>query len=131
MSSSAEVIFKNAKDKDACWEFLKWFTSDITQLEYGINIESVLGPSGRYATANLSAMKGLGWGYAQLSLLEEQRANSQSFVHIPGSYYTAKEINNAIVISATNTSIIPREKLLEALELIDNELTRKRHEFEK
>lgn len=131
MSSSAEVIFKNAKDKDACWEFLKWFTSDTTQLEYGINIESVLGPSGRYATANLSAMKGLGWGHAQLSLLEEQRANSQSFVHIPGSYYTAKEINNAIVISATDTSIIPREKLLEALELIDNELTRKRHEFEK
>ena len=131
MSSTGEVIFKNAKDKNACWEFIKWFTSYDAQLEYGINIEAVLGPSGRYATANLNAMKGLGWNYSQLTLLEEQRSNSQSFVHIPGSYYTAKEINNAIVSSSTDTSMIPREKLLEALELIDNELERKREEFEK
>ena len=131
MASTGCVIFKNAKDKNACFEFLDWFTGDKAQTEYGIEIESVLGASGRYDTANINAMSGLGWSSSQLSLLEKQRAESVSFVQLPGSYYTAKEINNALVVSVTNTDTIPREKLLEAVELINAELARKRAEFEK
>lgn len=131
MASTGCVIFKNAKDKNACFEFLDWFTGDKAQTEYGIEIESVLGASGRYDTANINAMGGLGWSSSQLSLLEKQRAESVSFVQLPGSYYTAKEINNALVVSVTNTDTIPREKLLEAVELINAELARKRAEFEK
>lgn len=130
MTSTGCVIFKNAKDKQACFEFLDWYTSDETQTEYGIEIESVLGASGRYDTANINAMTGLGWSSSQLALLENQRACSCSFVQLPGSYYTAKEINNALVVSVTDTDTIPREKLLEAVALINDELARKRAEFE-
>ena len=131
MASTGCVIFKNAKDKQACFEFLDWFTGDKAQTEYGIEIESVLGASGRYDTANIAAMSNLGWSSSQLALLEEQRAASVSFVQLPGSYYTAKEINNALVVSVTNTNTIPREKLIEAVDLINAELARKRAEFEK
>ncbi len=129
MTSTGCVIFSNTKNKNECWNFINWFNSAEVQRLFGIDQEAVLGASGRYPTANINAINGLGWTKSQLEMLDTQRRASTSFVQIPGSYYTAKEINNAIVMSVTDTSVMPREKLLESVELIDIELERKRKEF--
>lgn len=129
MTSSAAVAFRGAANTQGCWSFLNWWTDAQTQQDFGWQQEAVLGPSGRYATANLEAMKGLSWGAAQLAMLEDQREQSTSFVQIPGSYYTAKAINNAMVIAVTQEGVNAREELIYWTEQIDRELERKRDEF--
>lgn len=129
MTNTGGVILAGSDNKEAGWKFLKWWTSESIQKQFGLQQEAKLGASGRYATANLDAMKGLLWGAEQLNLLESQRASSTCFNHIPGSYYVGRAINNATVVSVTDTETIPREELIKWNELIENELVRKRKEF--
>jgi ABC-type glycerol-3-phosphate transport system substrate-binding protein len=56
-SSGTSVIMMNqAKDKDAAWEFMKWWTSKDTQVRFGRDMEALLGASARYPTANIEAL---------------------------------------------------------------------------
>lgn len=43
---TACVMFDACEDKEAAWEFLKWFTSADVQAEYGIQLEQDNGRSG-------------------------------------------------------------------------------------
>ncbi|MDR1892443.1 MAG: extracellular solute-binding protein [Oscillospiraceae bacterium] len=129
MTSTAAVIFKTSNKQDAGWDFLSWWTSAVVQRNFGLQQEAVLGSSGRYATANLEAIRQLSWNTRQLDLLELQRRSSDSFVHIPGSYYTGKALNNAMVIAVTQSGAIVREELIKWDEAVDIELERKRREF--
>lgn len=130
MSSTAAVMLSDSDKKEESWEFLTWFTSAETQKNYGLQLEAVLGESGRYATANIEAMSGLMWAAKQLSTLEAQRSKSVSLLQIPGSYYVGKALNNATVLSVTNDEIIAKEELIRWDELIDAEISRKAKEFD-
>lgn len=129
MSSTGAVMLSASDKKEESWKFLKWFTSAEIQRNYGLQLEAVLGESGRYATANIKAMSGLLWQADQLSVLENQRSESISLVQVPGSYYVGKALNNATVISVTNTEKIAKEELSKWDELIDAEISRKSKEF--
>lgn len=129
MSSSGAILLASSKNKENGWEFLKWLTSAQTQRSYGLQLEAVLGASGRYTTANIEAMRGLRWSKKQLTLLESQRSASQSMTNIPGSYYAGKALNSAIVVSVTKEGVISREELTRWDELIDEEIARKSKEF--
>lgn len=129
MTSTAGTVIKSSKNKEASWKFLDWWTSADIQKRFGLQQESLLGPSGRYTTANNEALRGLSWSTSQLVKLEAQRDVSICLTHVPGNYYTGKAINNAMVISVTQEGVIAREELIKWDELIDNELTRKQKEF--
>ena len=117
-----ETVKKNA------WEFMKWWVGTESQVEFGREMESVLGASARYQTANKEALRQLAWSTSQLMVLEEQRKNTRGFPEIAGGYSTTRHITNAIR-KVINEKIDPRESLLTYSRTINEEIRIKRKEF--
>ena len=65
------MMLKNDSDKTKgkSWEFLKWWTSADTQARFGKEMECLMGPVTRYATANLEAFQQLSWSREQLDTI--------------------------------------------------------------
>lgn len=125
---TACIMFKKAKDKDAAWEFMKWFTSDNIQAEYGLELEKVMGPSARYATSNREAFSRIPWTNAEQIKLNNQWDSVEGVPEVPGSYYTPRGIQNAFrttIYDYTNAYETLHEWQLE----IDKEIERKYDEF--
>lgn len=122
------VMFQKTKDKDAAWEFMKWFTSSDTQAKYGNQLESIMGPSARYATANKEAFTQLPWTKDEQSILTAQWKETRGIPQTPGSYYVSRDIANAfrdVTISYKN----PYESLDTWNKDINLEISRKFKEF--
>ena len=122
------------KNEDAavraqCWEFMKWWTNDDTQARFGREMECLMGASARYATANLNAFKQLSWSSAQLEVLELQRQYAKGNREVEGGYYTSRHIVNAMR-KVVNEHTAPRETLLDYNQTINEEIKKKRAEFE-
>lgn len=122
------LIFSNSKDKEASWEFIKWWTLADTQTDYGIEIEALQGASARWATANVEAFRNLPWATRISRVIEEQWVNVQGVPQVAGGYYTARSIDNAIR-SVVNEKENVRETILDFADDIDEEITTKRKEF--
>jgi ABC-type glycerol-3-phosphate transport system substrate-binding protein len=125
---SASIIMETSDHKDQAWEFLKWWMSSDTQSEYGNEIESVLGVSGRVATANLEALGSLPWSSRDYTQLLAQMQEVKAIPEIPGSYYTERNIKNAFY-TVYNNNEDPRETLQDIVKTINSEIDAKREEF--
>ncbi|MCR4875602.1 MAG: extracellular solute-binding protein [Clostridiales bacterium] len=122
VATDDEKVRKNA------WEFIKWWVSEDAQYRFGQEMESILGSSARYQTANTKALRRLGWSNAQLRILEEQMSQTRGFPEIAGGYSTTRHITNAIR-RVINTKEEPRETLLNYARTINEEIRIKRREF--
>ena len=123
-SGSAAVIMRDAKDPEACWKFLEWFTRADTQSEYGNRLENQLGEAARYATANIEAVQLLKWSSQEKEILRLQREQIQEIPEIPGSYYTSRCLDNAfrsVIYDGSN----PRKVFEKQVKIIDSEIKRK------
>ena len=49
----ASLSSKDCKNVEGAWEYIKWFTSTDTMITYGQNVEGVMGPLGRFESANV------------------------------------------------------------------------------
>lgn len=127
-SGTGCAITKISKNKEKAWEFLKWWTSDEIQLKYSERVESILGPLGRLATANIKALKGMVWDTRMTSALDEQLQNIKQIPEVPGGYYVARGIDQAfwnVVEQNQNTT----DMMLEWGAVVDGEIKRKIKEF--
>ncbi len=122
------VATNDEKVKENAWKFMKWWVRDDTQEHFGREMESVLGASARYQTANRKALRRLAWSRRQLKVLEEQMAQTRGFPEIAGGYSTTRHITNAIR-RVINTKEDPRETLLNYARTINDEIRIKRREF--
>nr|AHF24504.1 sugar ABC transporter substrate-binding protein [uncultured bacterium Contig28b] len=122
------VATQDEKVKQSAWEFMKWWVSTEAQVRFGREMESILGASARYQTANRDALKQLAWSSKQLKVLEEQMAHTRGFPEIAGGYSTTRHITNAIR-RVINTKEDPRETLLNYVRTINEEIKIKRQEF--
>lgn len=127
-SGSAVVMFDKAEDKEACWKFMEWLTRADVQAEFGNRIESQLGPSARYATANLEAFGELNWSRDELAVLSAQRAFIREVPELPGSYFTSRCLDNAFRDVLYNNRN-PRTALEKENDTINREILRKREEL--
>jgi len=123
----ASMVLKTEK-QDASWEFFKWWCSAETQARFGRELESVMGASARYATANRTAFEQLSWSAANAVVLRQQWDSVVGTPEVPGGYYTSRHIINA-VRKVINNSEDTRETLLDYTRTINNEITKKRKEF--
>lgn len=125
---NCSMMLTGSGNEEKAWEFLKWWASAETQLRFGRELESVMGSSARYATANVDAFEGLAWSSKQMKVLKEQWAWTKGNPEVPGSYYTSRHLVNAVrkVVVASED---PRETLLDYTRTINEELTKKRKEF--
>lgn len=115
--------------KNMGWTFMKWWVSAESQVRFGREIESVLGASARYATANTQAFKQLAWSSKQIDILTEQRRWAVGYREIAGGYYTNWHMINA-VRKVTNEKTDARETLLDYARTVNEEITKKRTEFD-
>jgi len=122
VATDNEAIKRNA------WEFMKWWVSAESQVRFGREIESILGSSARYTTANRDALVQLAWSAPQLRVLQEQMSFTVGFPEIAGGYSTTRHMTNAIR-RVINTKEDARETLLTYARTINEEIRSKREEF--
>ncbi len=126
------MMMNGAKDKDAAWEFMKWWLSAETQTSYGKEMEGLMGEAARYPTANVEAFANLPWPADDYEALEAQLQNVKGIRQVPGSYFTWRNVNNAfytVVAADADKKMQPREAMYEFIEYINSEITGKRQEF--
>lgn len=126
--STAAMMLNNAKNKDASWEFLKWWTDKDTQISFGREMESILGEAARYPTANIAALEELPWPIEDYQNLNKQWQWVRGIPQVPGGYFTGRHIDNAFrrVVNANEN---PREALQDYVRYINDEIKIKREEF--
>lgn len=122
------MMMKASKHQDAAWRFMSWWTGADTQNTYGQEIESQLGVSARYPSANVEAFSQMAWSVKEMNTLNSQWVNVKAIPEVPGGYFTSRHLNNAFrrVLSYNDN---PRETLLDYSNKIDSEITAKRKEF--
>jgi ABC-type glycerol-3-phosphate transport system substrate-binding protein len=127
-NGTAAILLKDATDKAAAWDFIKWWSSPDVQGTFGNQLEMLMGKASRYNPASSKAVEKLPWSKEDIQVLEKQRASLVEVPEVVGGYYYARGINNAFkntILEQKNY----REELLEQSVIVDNELARKRNEF--
>ena len=122
------IATKKEKKKKNAWEFMKWWVSADAQVRFGREMESILGASARYQTANQDALTQLAWSDKQLKVLKEQMSQTRGFPEIAGGYSTQRPLINA-VRKVINTKEDQRETLLTYALTINEETKIKRRAF--
>ena len=126
---TATIMMEACEDKDAAWEFMKWWSSAETQLSYGLELEGIMGTAARYPTANKEAFESLPWSVTEYNALLEQMAQLEGIPQVPGGYYTWRNVNNAFYTTVVSKTMQPREALTENIRYINEEINYKRKEF--
>jgi len=122
------IILNQSKNKQAAWEYLKWWGSEETQVQFGREMEGIMGAAARYPTANVGALEKLPWPSRDIRVLLEQWDAVRGIPEVPGSYITGRYMDNALRM-VVNTGVNPRETLYRYAELINDEIKNKRKEF--
>ena len=128
-AGSGCAILKESDNIDAAWEFLKWWTSDNTQLKYSQNVESILGITGRNMTSNVNALSGLSWNDGDFEILKQQWALVDEMPEVPGGYYVPRVVDQAFWNVVGNGKGI-EETLLKWDKVADNEIAEKRSQYD-
>ena len=131
---SGAVILKGAERRglaDEAFKFLTWWADSDVQYRYITAMEAIQGVAGRLTTANKKTFDRLSWTDSEADVLKAQRAWVTSINQVPGSYIINRSITNALRTSYESTAIDPLRQLSIQNMIINEELTRKRAEFEK
>lgn len=123
----SSTVEKDGMAEEA-WDFLKWWTSEETQVNYSTELKAENGEAAEFPVANVKAIEngGLKTEFKEvvLSLLDDLRAEPQ----IPGGYVTGRVIRNAFTSVVTDNKE-PVDTLYIMLDEISREITSKRIEF--
>ncbi len=127
-ATSGIIMFKKADEKEAAWEYLKWFTSADIQSQYAKEIEALMGEAARHPSANIEAMKSLPWDSETEKILLEQWSHLEMVEQTPVNYYVSRNITN-IFRNIVYYNKVPREVLASYNRDINREIQRRREEF--
>ncbi len=129
VSTGTGIMILNQSDKkDDAWEYLKWWTSTEIQVQYGREMEGILGAAARYPTANVDALGQLPWKVVEYQKLYEQWQWVKGIPEVPGGYMTGRHLDNAFRLVYEESSN-PRETIYDYVQIINAELLKKRREF--
>ena len=129
-SVSAMMLMRTVKDDNAfsAWIFMQWWTSAKIQAAFANEMEALLGPSAKQNTANLEALESMSWSKDELDNLKAQFNAVKCTPEFPGSYIIGRYTNFAF-LGVYNDGAEPVTKMQSYIVDINNELTRKRKEF--
>ncbi len=127
---SSLIMMNGVTDENAlaAWTFMQWWSSADVQSEFGNEKIALLGPSAKYATANVEALQKMSWSKDELDNLVAQFNAVECTPEYPGSYIIGRFTSFAF-LGAYNNGDNPVEKMRSYIDDINNELTRKRGEF--
>lgn len=124
-NGAGAIILSACDNKDAAWEFIKWFTEKDTLVEYAQNVEGVMGPLGRVDVANVEALQELNWSNKDLEKIMFQMDQLEEIPIVPSAYVVTRSVMNAFR-SVVNDKENARETLRWYNIDINREITRKR-----
>ena len=122
-------ILKASENKDADWDFLKWWTRDDIQLSYTNNLESVLGSTGRVAVSNVEAFEKMSWDNDMKQDIVKAWMNVEEIPEVPGSYYVTRSVDLSFW-NVVNQNENPKDVLLKWGAEVDDEIERKWTQYE-
>jgi hypothetical protein len=122
-------MIKGTEKINSSWEYMKWFTGDYAQAEFSNEMVAIIGDSAKHPTANMHALKNMPWTQAELKQVEAQFNNLASVPNYPG-YYILDRYTNFAFLDAYNSLLDPVDSLLNYINTINKEITRKRKEFD-
>jgi ABC-type glycerol-3-phosphate transport system substrate-binding protein len=127
-SAQACIMFANTEKRQQGWEFLKWWMSTDTQVNFEQQLMLYYGREYLWYSANLEAFSHLPLPQEDKDVISQQWQWIQEPVLLPGSYMEEREISNAwnkIVFDGVN----PRVAIDSAIITINREFARKMEEF--
>ncbi len=127
------LILKDAVERGVdkeCFKFIKWWMGASNQGQYANELIALLGPAGKYATANMEAFNDMSWTASELRELKTQFSHLVGVPEMPGSYIIARYVNFAF-LNVYNNSYVPSESLLDYVRTINKEFDRKREELKR
>ena len=89
---------------------------------------ALIGPSAKYGSANVNAIRNLSWTANEREALEDQMKHLSSIVNYPGSYIINRYTQFAF-LEAVNEAADPIDALSGYIDAINSEIARKRAEF--
>lgn len=125
----AAVMITGSEQKENAWEFMKWYVGEDCQTNYSNEMVAILGPSAKHATANSKALESLPWTREEYELIRKQFDNLAAIPNYPGAYIVGRYTEFAF-LDAYNDNLNPVESLLGYIDYINDEITRKRDEFD-
>lgn len=130
-ASSGNIMVSGLSDskKQLAWTFLKWWTSRDTQATFCTEMESLLGAAAKQPTANVEALESLAWTSNEINNLSTQQQATQGTPVVPGNYMLNRQWKFAYD-TVYNNSGSPTEELEDTIVTINEELAKKRKEFE-
>lgn len=127
--SAQERAKKTGTDRLAeAWHYVMWCTEADYVSEYSNRMVSLLGPSAKYAAANLNAFNDMSWTSSERNAIMEQIEHLDAIVNYPGSYIIGRYTEFAFY-AAVNDDVDPVEAIRSYISAINAEVTRKREEF--
>lgn len=118
---TAGIILNSSNKKECAIQFLDWWSSDQTQINFGSFLESLLGAAGRYAIANVEGLAKLSWTKLQSQNIRLQLENTVGIPEVPGGYYTWRNLDNAFR-SIIDDGIDVREAMYDCNKLLSEEM---------
>lgn len=140
-AAQASLIMENGNDtpivledgtemdrQQAAWEYLKWWMSTETQVDFGNILQTTYGKEYIWNTANTEAFSLLPWDSTDKKVILESMEWIEETPRIPGTYMVERELSNAYVEVAINGETL-RTSLDEAVKRVNRETRRKLQEF--
>lgn len=127
---TSAIIFDQCKNKDACWTFLKWWTSEEIQRRFAVGIETNVGATGRWFSANKEAFYDLSWSGEEKKVLKECMPWYRNVYNVLGGYYSSRSITNAWTRTVMS-GVDARDSIEQSYEEIAAQIERKRREYGK
>jgi len=110
------------------WEFLKWWSSDEVQSQFGSQLQSTYGSEYIWPTANTNAFASLPLKSDHKTVIMEQMEWMTEAPWVLGTYMLERELSNAF-ISVTVDGVEARRAMDTAVKRINRETFRKLEEF--
>jgi len=125
---SGDILLADSEDKEAAWEFLKWWLSAETQSAYGKNIESIVGSAARYNSANKEAFGTVQWDSDVRRNLMYQLEYARPVEEVPGGYFTTRLYDFAFRDIVYKDADV-RQTMTDTVLDINTEMKNKRDEY--
>ncbi len=126
---SSAIIMEDSDNKEAAWDFIKWWLSDETQSEFARTLQSKYGSSYIWNSANINAFDDLAIPAEDRAVILKQWESAMNIRHTPASYMLERSLSDAWY-DVVNEHIPVRRALNTAAVDTQRELNIKLQEFD-
>ena len=126
--TSSNIIMESSEMKQEAWEFIRWWMSTETQIEFGQALLFRIGPEFIWPSANLHAFASLPFTDREREIILEQWEWVQEVPRHPASYMVERGLSNAW-FNTVGDNVSPRIALDRQVAIINREILRRLEEF--